>query len=252
MRNGKSRQFSRTSVFYIVFGLALVGVMILVGISIFTRINHIIISGTSIYTPEQIAEASGVTRGDNLLYINTLSVSQSIRRELPYIDTVEISRSLPDTILITVTESTAVAFIMFSGDTFIIDSGGRVLEKTQANPGNNLIEVRGVTLSEATVGNPLKSELGAEPNLQSMQNILVTMQREGIIDDVDYLDVSNITNIYFGYRGIYRVIIGGVGDLRMKLSQLPSDILLIQERYPNTRGVYKMIGDSDRYIFTPE
>jgi len=258
MKNSK-RQFSRSSVMYIIFGIALIGIMTLLGASAFLGVNYFVITGAKIYTTEQVIEASGVSRGNNLLYLNTNSVAQNIRRELPYIDTVVISREFPDTLAITVTESVAVAYLIFEGDTVIIDSSGRVLERFQHAPGagaassiSELIEIRGVIVSEASVGIALKSELGVEQFLSTMQNVLKSMEREGIIDNVNYLDVSNINNIHFGYQGIYRIIVGGIGDIRLKLSKLPSHILEIQRKNPNTRGVYNMTGDSERYSFTPE
>jgi len=255
----KNREFSRSSVMYIVFGIALVGVMTLIGASAFLGINYFIISGAEKYTPEEIIEASGLSQGNNLFYLNTQTVAQRIKKALPYVDTVEITRDFPDTLSITVTESKAIAYVVFEGDTVIIDSSGRVLERSNVSPGSftggtnkSLIEVRGVLISDAVVGSQLKPELGVEQFVNAMKSVLILMELEGIQDDVSYLDVSNINNIFFGYQGTFRIIVGGVGELRMKLSRLPSDILKLQERYPNPRGVYNMTGEPDRYIFTPE
>jgi len=261
MKN-KRRQFSRSSVIYIIFGIALIGVMTLIAMSVFMRVNQIIITGAVIYTPQQVVEASGVSRGDNLLYMNAQTVSQKIRKELPYINTVEISRDLPDKLSITVTESTPVAYILSSGNVHVIDNNGRVLEILQASYGtvmtlvigtevSKLIEVRGVTIGDASIGNQIRAEQGTEPNFQAMQSILLTMDREDLNQYVDYLDVSNITNIHFGFKGLYRVILGGVADQRSKLARLQSDIAILQERYPNARGVYNMSDPFD-YRFSVE
>jgi len=257
------REFSRSSVIYIIFGIALICVMTLIGASAFLRVNYFVVNSSGFYTTEQIIEASGVSGGDNLLYLNTQTVSQNIKNELPFVNNVEIVKNLPDTLIITVTESNAVAYLLFEGDTIIIDSSGRVLERTQhlSNAGsgasvtiNNkkLIEIRGVLINDARVGRQLRAEPGLESILTTMQNVLVAMEREGITNDVDYLDVSNINNIYFGYKGIYRIIVGGIADLRVKLNRLAADIQRIQEVYPNSRGVYNMTDDPNRYKFTPE
>ena len=261
MANIKRREFTRSSVFYIVFGIALICVMILVGISAFLRVNYFIVNSSGIYSAEQIIEASGVSRGNNLLYMNTQSVSQKIKNELPYVSTVEIDKQLPDTLVITITESVPVAYLIYEGDMVVIDSSGRVLERAAMGSNLNgtvtvnnerLIEVRGVIINNAVIGRQLRSEPGLESILSTMQTVLITMEREGLTGDIDYLDVSNINNIFFGYRGIYRIILGGTTDLRTKLNRLPGDILGAQERYPNSRGVYNMTDESGRYIFTPE
>lgn len=260
MINIKRREFTRSSVFFVVFGVALAGVLILLGTSAFLRVNFFVINSSGMYTTQQIIEASGVVRGDNLLYLNSQTVQQRIKKELPYVNSVEITKNFPDTLVISIVESSAVAYLIYEGDMIIIDSSGRVLERAQVSSMsgtvtiNNriLIEVRGVMISDARVGTQLRSEPGLESILSTMQNVLIMMEREGLIDDVDYLDVSNINNIYFGFRGIYRVIVGGITDLRTKLNRLTDDIIRIQEIYPNSRGVYNMTDDSNRFIFTPE
>ncbi|MCL2627545.1 MAG: FtsQ-type POTRA domain-containing protein [Oscillospiraceae bacterium] len=255
----KKRQFSRASVMYIVLGITLIGVMTLIGTSAFLSVNFFVINGASVYTPEQIIEASGVSRGDNLLYLNEQTVASNIRKELPYISTVEISREFPDTLTITVVESTAVAYLYFAGDIVVIDATGRVLERSPIAISlvpnldvKGLVEVRGVLVSEAMVGLQIKSEAGVESYFQAMQNVLISMEREGLIDDVNYLDVSNINNINFGFRELYRVVLGGISDLRTKLGTLKANISQIQSTYPNTRVVINMSDPSGDIKFSPE
>ena len=258
MPKSKKRLLSKTPNAHIVLGVAIVTLMVFIGMTAFMNTNVISVEGASVYTVDEIVKATGLSTGDNLIFINTQDVSQKIRNALPFVSAAEITRRLPDTVIIKITESHAVARVAFAGDTLVIDATARVLARGRANalimPGievNNLIEIRGVDIDNAVEGRVLTPEVGAETKLLYIQDILAAFVREDITDDVSYLDVSNITNIHFGYLDIYRVVLGRIGNLRHNLGRLPDSVEFVQHRSPNTVGTINM---SDPYAeprFTP-
>jgi len=250
MTGGNNRLLSKTSAVYIAVGAALVTLMTLIGTSAFLRVVEIRVEGATKYTAREVSEASGVSKGDSLMRVNKQRVSGNILRSLPFIKEVHISRKLPDILLIEVIESTAVATIYFAGDNLILDSGARVLTRMDENPGD-LIEIRGIEISDVREGEQPRVELGAETKLQYIQDILGAMEREEMEKDVSYLDVSNLSNIHFGYLDRYRVILGGVRDLKHKLGRLPKDVSQLEIRYPNTPGDINMTDPSGDVRFKP-
>ena len=250
MTGGSNRLLGKSSAAYIAVGVALVTLMTLIGTSAFLRVVDIRVEGASKYSALEVSEASGVSKGDSLMRVNKQRVSGNILRALPFIKEAHISRKLPDILLIEVIESTAIASIYFAGDNLILDSAGRVLMRTDESPGD-LIEIRGIEISDVREGEPPRVELGAETKLQYVQDILGAMEREEMEKDVSYLDVSNISNIHFGYLGRYRVVLGGVRDLKHKLGRLPDDVLKIELRYPNTPGDINMTDPSGDVRFKP-
>lgn len=255
----KKKQMDTTTITYLAAGAALVVVMTLFGISAFLSINSIVVYGAATYTPEEVAQASGKIRGDSLLYLSRDGVASSIMDELTYVSDVSVTRQLPDTLVIEITESAPVAYITFAGNALVINSSGRVLEiMPQAvgmrviSGGNALIEVRGVAIDEATAGEMPVLGQGMESNFTAMRDILQAMEREKIAKDVNYLDVANVTNISFGYMDMYRVILGGQRGYSHKISGLPSSISQIQQSYPNARGTFNMTDPSGLYTFQVE
>jgi len=257
------RKLSKTSISYVAVGVILISLMTMIGMSAFMRIKEIRVEGMSIYTPEEIVESSGLIAGDNLMFINTQNISHVIREKLPFINGVKITRKLPDTVLIEVAESTAVASLSFYGELIILDSSGRVLARgltadiTMCGVDmDNLVDIRGVELDDAPLGIILKPEFGTELKLQYVQDVLSVMEREGMINDVSYLDVSNIVNVYFGYLGKYRVILGGrtnlrPSSLRQNLSRLPEYVENFERTHPNTPSDINMSDESGAPKFTP-
>jgi hypothetical protein len=169
---------------------------------------------------------------------------------------------LPDTVHIEIVESDAIASITFAGDIYVIDSTGRVLDRSPAG-GNaqsalhqSLIEIRGAEIEETPEGSSLRSVFGSELKLQYMQDILAALEREGLANDVSYIDVSNIVNVHFGFMGRYRVILGGSTNLRPSsirhnLERLIDSVPIIEREYPNTSGDINLSDESGSPKFTP-
>jgi len=192
------------------------------------------------------------------MFVNTQNVSQRIRRAIPHVSSARVSRILPDTVLIEITESTAIAKIIHAGETLVVDSTGRILEKISGtgDTGNNrLIEVRGLDIDDAVLGSTIRSVFGSEMKLQYMQDLLNAIEREEMIDDVSYIDVANIVNVHFGYMEIYKVILGGSTNLRQSnlrhnLGRLPDFVDEIEFRFPNTPGDINMTDANSAPKFT--
>jgi len=248
MAGYSKRQLSKSSTVYIALGVILIAVMTIAGTSAFMSTTDFVIDGASVYTAEEVVDASGLSLGDNLLFINAQNASQSIRDTLPFVNTVHITRKLPDTVHIEITESVAVAYIFFAGEYYIIDSSGRVLERLRdmddslsAFTNEHMIEIRGVEIEETPAGRNLRSVFGAETKLQYMLDVLTGLERESLEKDVSFLDVSNIVNVHFGYLGIYNVILSGTTNLRPanirhNLATLVENVAEVVRFYPNIPG----------------
>ena len=69
-------------------------------------------------------------KGDNLLTMSRGEVAGNVLAALPYVNTVQVTRQLPDTLVITVTEyETTFAMTDESGVYYLVTAGGKVAEK---------------------------------------------------------------------------------------------------------------------------
>jgi len=246
------RQLSRVSTVYIALGVLLITLMAIVGMSAFMQAREIIVEGASVYSIEEIVEASGLSPGNNLLFVNTQNVSQNIRDALPFVSAAQVTRELPDTVRIEVTESRAVARIVHAGSELVIDAAGRVLAVEDAEIAvsgvtqgsaisTNLIEVRGVEIDNYTLGSVLKPVFGTDTKLQYMLDVLSALEHDELVNDVSLLDVSNIVNVYFELLGKYRVVLGGAtnlrpANLRHHIGGLMDNVARIEGTFPNVSG----------------
>jgi len=267
MSGSAKRKLSKPSIAYVALGVVMISLMTIIGMSAFLRAAEIRVEGASAYSIEMVIEASGLSIGDNLIFVNLQNASQQIRSELPFVREANVTRELPDKVIIEIVESKAIARVTSAGWQYVIDSSGRVLAGAyganeeiilSASSGDihSLIEVRGIEIEETAIGSTLRAVFGAETKLQYTQDVLAALERDGLVDDVSYIDVSNIVNVFFGYMGRYRVILGGSASLRPSnirhnLVRLVESIPTIEERHPNTIGDLDLSDESAPPKFTP-
>ena len=108
MRRSRQR---RSGALFKVLAVLITAIAILLAMSVFFKISRIDVAGAERYSPEEIIEASGIELGENLFFVDRFDAASRIFAELSYIDTVTVTRQLPNHILITVTESSAAAVV---------------------------------------------------------------------------------------------------------------------------------------------
>jgi len=222
------RRMSKSAAVYIPFGALLIIALTILGTSGFLRVMQIEVAGESMYPENEIIIASGVSRGDNLLFVDTAAAARRIKAAMPYVSEASLTRLPPDKVRIEVTESIALATVTYQFETLVIDLSGRVLQRGGEIP-QGLIEVRGFSPGDVVEGAALRAQTGSETYLQFLLDVLAAIEKEGIQDGVSYLDMTNISNITFGYRELYRVILGAPNNLRSKLSSLPGAIAGVEK-----------------------
>jgi len=239
MSKRKKRRISRSAALFIPVSVLLIAFFVIFGVSIFTKIIDIEVAGATVYTEEEIIEASGISSGDNLLFVDVNAASHSIRAAMPFINKVAISRVPPCALRIEVTESTPIAKIAYQDKVLVIDSDCRVLMITENEP-DGLIEVFGISHSEPVEGSPLKEDQGSEIKIQSLKDILNAIKKEGIEKDVSYLDIPSVSRIYLGYQGRFRVILGNSFNARTAISKLQGFVLYLDDTHST-----EVMGDID-------
>ena len=111
-RYNHKRRRGSLSFLYKLLAFVLICTAISLALTLFFRIRSIEVSGNDRYTRQEIIDAAGVSEGDNMFLMNKYSAAERIRKALPYIETVQFRRSLPDGLSIIVTECVDPAAIV--------------------------------------------------------------------------------------------------------------------------------------------
>lgn len=128
-RRVHQRNRRRTVVFNSVMVMATVVFLIAVYVNVFFNVKSIEINGESPYDIDQISSMCGFTKGDNILFIDANSSENKIIESLPYIETCTIKRRLPATVVVNITEASALGVAEISANQWaVLSSNGKVLE----------------------------------------------------------------------------------------------------------------------------
>ena len=122
--------------------LVLLFFVVILVMSLAFRVSKIEVINASEYTDEEIISASGVERGANLFFVDRFKAASMIFSDLPYMDTVSITRRLPNKIVIQAEGSAPAAYMVIDEEYWLLDRSGKMLGTTDSLTAGEYPEIR--------------------------------------------------------------------------------------------------------------
>ena len=195
----------RNGVLFTILAVILIAASVVAACTVFFRVENIEVNGHSAYTAEQIIGAAEVEQGDNLFAVNKFKVMRQIISRLPYVDEISVSRRLPNTLVINVVECVPAAAIQGSDAWWIIDTKGKILERTDETRAAEFPPLTGLTPDSPVVGSQLEVAEGEENKLASLEKLFAALAARGMTDQAESFDLTAINFIKMGYGGRFTV-----------------------------------------------
>lgn len=212
----------RRNVLFLPVSFLLICAALFLSMSVFFKVTVIEVEGNSLYSAEEIIEASGVESGDNLFFVNRFTAGSRIISRLPYVDNVMVDRGLPNRVTIRVEESCAIAYIRVEGEAWLLDQNGKVLGKAEET--DAFIEIQGVTADAPVVGTVISGQLEEGQKLAFLTQLLSNMKSRGMQGDITRIDISNIANPVFDYTDRFEIWFGDDENVSYKFDMLLSTV----------------------------
>lgn len=227
------KPFSRSRFLLRLATVAAVVLALVLGVSVFFKVDDVTVSGAVKYTPWDIRSASGIEEGENLLTLNRAKASGKIIASLPYVHSVRIGIKLPGTVMIDVVEvEVTYAAKAADGTWWLLSAEGRVIEQAAQEPAGT--GILGVTLDSPAVGQaavaleqPGQTEPDGTTNpvtvteaqrLQTALEIAQYLERNGIIGEASGIDVTNMGDLEIRYGDRFQIKLGDRTQLSYKIS----------------------------------
>ena len=214
----KKRRKRRLLVGFIVFMITAMSVAAVLSITILFPVKTVKAKGSKLYTEKQIIKSSGITEENNLFTLSAEAVTKNLVRNLPYIDSVELKRELPDTITIIVKDATEYASFFADDVYYVISRGGRVINAYTEQPENTFL-IEGCT-AKCKVGQ--MAQFDDEKNQKIIFNLAQELEKENIF--INKINISDKYNITLTVEGRFNVILGSETNVENKIAQLDSMI----------------------------
>lgn len=220
---------------------------VVMGISVFFKVDEIRVSGAEVYSIEVVEQYSGIKKGDNLLTFSRPKAGALIKANLPYVDTVRFGIKLPGTVNIIIEEDDVVYSIKDqNGQWWLMNSDGRIVEQAKANQYASHTQILGVNL-ESPMPNSMAVAVEAAPTqtnadgelmpvttenaqrLDAARQILQALEQNDIVGSAASVDVSRLDDIILWYGTRYQVNLGDDSNLDYKISCMNEVIMELND-----------------------
>lgn len=132
--NRKKKKTGKYTLYYVLIGILAVATFTVLSTTVLFNISNFVVSGETVYSDEEIINACGIEKGENLLRIDVGKAEKSILSELVYVETVKIHRGFPNRLTISVTAAKPTVSFAFGGKYYVISENKRLLEISDTAP----------------------------------------------------------------------------------------------------------------------
>ena len=242
--SSRRRRIGSSGFLYKLLSMLAICAVIIVALTLFFRVETIVVTGTERYTAEEVIQASGVETGDNLFLLNKPTVNQRIRDALPYVERVKrINRKLPDTLLIEVEECGTPLAVVQDGSAWLVSPLGKIVEQLPAGQAEGYAVIDGCQLLTPTVGTKIALATEYNAKKESLLDLLAALEEAGLLDQAEAIHLEDPTVLSMEYAGRFLVEMPYQADYPRKLQALTQ---AVEQLETNQTGTIQLLRE-DRY-----
>lgn len=243
-------------------------VAVFMALSVFFRVETIMVAGAEKYSPWMVREASGIEIGDALLSIGEARVASRIRMNLPYVDDIKVGVRLPGTVEIEITELQVTYSIEDeAGAWWLIAANGRAVEQVTLDKALGYTRVEGLAIRTPQPGAQVqalpgqiidpdegtaesRSQADADEQLSALIAVMTGLERSRIIGEISLINVTDVTDIRLEYPQLLTVRLGGAERMEYKLDYLSAAVEQLDDAQSGELDL--TLEYSEDAIFTPK
>lgn len=256
------KPFSRNRLILHLATLAAVVIALVLGISVFFKVEVVLVSGAEKYTAAEIQKASGIEAGDYLLTFSRAKASGKIISSLPYVDSVRIGIKLPGTVNIEIVEVDVTYSVQDkNGAWWLISADGKVVESTASpesatqilgvqlenpQPGQSASAWQDTTPATDADGDEIPVTVTAAQRLTVATDIAQYLEESDVFGDAYCIDVTNLSNITLWYGEQLQVKLGGTDQLSYKIRCMKAAI----DQYADISGGILDVSNPGNILYT--
>lgn len=191
------------------------------GVAVFFQVNTFEIHGNENYSQEAVIVASGIDLGDSILLVDKSKTASAITTQLPYVQHVVVTRRLPGTVIIEVTEGHPVASLQSEYEEFwLIDKDGKLMEQVSEDRAGSVTRLIGPSALLPVAGEQVQLSEENQERLDVALQILEQLERYGLTEQIVTIDVSQLYNIVMYYTDRFEIQLGSTEELDYKIKYL--------------------------------
>lgn len=239
----KKRNTFRKIMIWFAAIIAFAAVGTVLSLTVFFHIDTISVSGNEIYSKDEILAQCPIEIGENLFLSDTKNAKEMLEQNLPYIYNAEITRKLPYTIQIKITEATPQYSIKQDKTYILLDDNFKVLE-------NNAEKAQGILISKAEISS---AQPGSEIVFKDSDIGECLKQLAAVVNDNDFSEITSIysnsiRDNYVVYENRIVFKLGTCDNLENKIYQGLTACEELNQSNPNAEGTMTITGGKSLYF----
>lgn len=226
--------------------LALLSVGVVLCLTVFFKVEAIDITGSGMYSTEEIIAYCSVDVGDNLFLIDKEKCKQNLEEKLPYIYDVEIKRELPSTLQLNITEAMPAYIIKNEDESYtILDDQFKVLENNASEAISDAVEIQNAAITSNGAGLLIGFE---NEDTAACLNELSAIIKKLNIAEATAISSDGKNNNYIVYDGRITLKLGNLDNLENKVYRGIAGCEKLQESNPSAKGTMDLSGGKQFYF----
>ncbi len=219
----------RIAVYSVIFAVVLIVGAVLC-LTVLFKTETITVEGNKYYSEEQIVSFSGVEMQENIFIAAMTGTPDKITESLSYIEDAKINFSVPDTVIIKITNAVPAYVIKNGSNYLLVSTKGRILEEIAENK-DKLPELKCDKLKSTKVGDYVSFN---DENVPEILEEISESIRKNKVEKIVGFDVSDTSQITLDYDHRITIKIGLPEDIDYKIR---TAMAIINEKLdPNDTG----------------
>ena len=201
---------------YILMGIALlIFIVMLLMLSPWFNIKNIEINGLETLDKADIIRQVKLDKTTNILSFNNFIVKRRLKNNY-YIESVKITKKLPNTIIIDISERQIVGYVPYINDYMYIDESGMVVD-IKSSYTEQLPIIYGLSFESFTIGKRLKTD--NDEAFSVVMDITNAIKDKENLKQILKIDISNLEDVHL-YTENLDIILGNREALNIKINTL--------------------------------
>lgn len=205
---------TRRKIVYAILSIMLLAV-IAVAVSVKVLVvRSIKVDGVSLYEADEIIRESGIKKGKSLASLDVSDAEKRLVAGFPFVEQASVTRKLPDRVEISITENKGPISIEVAGEKFALSDDLIVMSRIPSDDAVHRVGLKNDDVKRCVVGEKLEYN---DSDLDLMTPLMFeAIKQLGVVDKVDYIDLTDKFHIRLKYDGRFVVRLGNHKDLQFK------------------------------------
>lgn len=242
----KLKNSVRNALIMIAFLIVLISVGVVLSLTTFFKIETINVTGSGIYSTEEIIDNCGINKGENLFLIDKENCKAKLEKNLPYVYDVKIKKQLSSTINIEITDAKAEYSIQKEDKTFILlDDNFKVLDNAATENVDGTINIINSEITNAENGSKIVFK---DENISDCLSKMSAVIKDINMTEATAISSSSINTNYIVYEGRITFSLGNCDNLESKVYKGLASCDKLNKSKPNAKGTLDLSSDKQIYF----